>query len=257
MMDLGLAGKKALVLGSSSGMGKAIAAGLRAEGADVVVTGRDPERVAAVSTDIGAKLGIAADLMDAGAVDQIVDGALEALGGLDIFVGNTGGGVPGGLTEGGFDAVEAGFNAMLRPQLQAAQRVIPALRAGGDGRMVFLTARSVLEATPELALSSVFRSGVAAAARALAQELAPEITVNVVVPGQFDTPALQRFESARAAQMGRSVEELRKEHLAAIPLQRLGRAEELADLVLYLVSDRARYITGATFRIDGGLTKGF
>ena len=174
-----------------------------------------------------------------------------------VVVGNTGGGAPGGLTEGGFDAVEAGFRAMLQPQLEAAQRAIPALRAGGDGRMVFLTARSILEASPDLALSSVFRSGVAAAARSLALELAPEVTVNVVVPGRFDTPALQRFEAARAAQTGRSTAEVREGHKASIPLRRLGRAEELADLVVFLVSERARYITGATFRIDGGLTRGF
>jgi 3-oxoacyl-[acyl-carrier protein] reductase len=253
-MKLGLQGKRALVLGSSSGMGKAIAAGLRAEQADVVVAGRNPERVARVAGEIGAAAGIAADLTEPGAAHHVVDGAVDALGGLDIFVGNTGGGAPGGLTEGGFDAVEAGFRAMLQPQLEAAQRAIPALRAGGDGRMVFLTARSVLEASPDLALSSVFRSGVAAAARSLALELAPEVTVNVVVPGRFDTPALQRFEVARAAQTGRSTAEVREGHEASIPLRRLGRAEELADLV---VSERARYITGATFRIDGGLTRGF
>ena len=256
-MDLGLAGKKALILGSSSGMGRAIASGLADQGAAVAVTGRNPERVAAVAGDIGAKQGIAADLTESGAVAHVVDSALEALGGLDIFIGNTGGGKPGGLTEGGFDAIEPGFNAMLRPQLEASQRVIPALRAGGAGRMVFLTARSVLEASPDLALSSVFRSGVAAAARSLALELAPEVTVNVVVPGQFDTPALQRFEAARSQQTGQSIAEIRHDHVAAIPLQRLGQAEEVADLVVFLVSDRARYITGATFRIDGGLTRGF
>ena len=120
-----------------------------------------------------------------------------------------------------------------------------------------LTARSVLEASPDLALSSVFRSGVAAAARSLALELAPEVTVNIVVPGRFDTPALQRFEAARAAQTGTSAAEIRAAHVDSVPLGRLGRAEELADLVLFLVSERARYITGATFRIDGGLTRGF
>lgn len=256
-MDLGLQGKKALVLGSSAGMGKAIAAGLAAEGAKVVATGRDPVKVDAAAKEIGARTGVAADLTEDGAAKHVVETAIDALGGLDIFVGNTGGGRPGGLVDGGFDAVEAGFRAMLLPQLRASQLVIPALRASGDGRMVFLTARSILEASPELALSSVFRSGVAAAARSLALELAPEVTVNVVVPGQFDTGALARFEAARAAAENRKPGAIRAEHEAAVPLQRLGNAEEIADLVVFLVSERARYITGATIRIDGGLARGF
>ncbi len=120
-----------------------------------------------------------------------------------------------------------------------------------------LAARSIFEASPDLALSSVFRSGVAAAAKSLAIELAPEVTVNVVVPGQFDTGALARFEGATAEAEGVTAEELRAHHVAAIPAGRLGRAEEMGDLVAYLVSPKASYITGATIRIDGGLSRGF
>lgn len=256
-MDLRLDTKRALVLGSSGGMGRAIAITLATEGAAVVVTGRNEERVHAVSAEVGAVEAIVGDLTEEGIAEHVVATAITALGGLDIFVGNTGGGQPGGLVDGGFDGVEHGFRAMLLPQLLAAQAAIPTLQAGGSGSMVFLTARSVLEASPDLALSSVFRSGVAAAARSLALELAPDVTVNVVVPGQFDTGALGRFEAARAASEDRTAAAIRREHIADIPLRRLGRAEEVADLVAFLVSDRARYITGATFRIDGGLTRGF
>lgn len=256
-MDLGLEAKRALVLGSSAGMGRAIATRLAAEGARVVVTGRNRERLDAVAADIGATAAVAGDITDRDGLDAMVATSIAALGGLDIFVGNTGGGRPGGLDEGGFEAVDDGFEKMLRPQLRAAELVIPALRASGSGRMLFLTARSVLEASPDLALSSVFRSGVAAAAKSLAIELAPDVTVNVVVPGQFDTGALQRFETARAAATGHSPDEVRAEHIEAIPMGRLGQPGEIADLVAFLVSDRARYITGATIRIDGGLTRGF
>lgn len=256
-MELGLGSKRALVLGSSSGMGRAIVTGLAAEGASVVVTGRSEERVARVAAETRAVRGIVGDLVEEGTPERMVAEAIEALGGLDIFVGNSGGGRPGGLVAGGFGAVEAGYRTMLLPQLRAAEAAIPALRASGAGRMVFLTARSILEASPDLALSSVFRSGVAAAARSLAHELAPHVTVNVVVPGQFDTGALQRFEAAKAAEEGRDIAAIRDAHVAAIPMGRLGRAEELADLVMFLVSERAGYITGATFRIDGGLTRGF
>lgn len=256
-MDLGLQGKRALVLGSSSGMGRAIAAGLAREGAAVFVTGRDRQRVEASAREARAPGSAIADLTEPGEPERVVAEAEDALGGLDILVGNTGGGRPGGLVEAGMDDVRQGFERMLVPQLAAIMAAIPALRRSGSGRIIVLTARSVLEASPELALSSVFRSGVAAAARSLAIELAPDVTVNVVVPGQFDTGALRRFEAFMTETEDASASELREAHLAAIPAGRLGRPEEIADLVAFLAGERAGYITGATIRVDGGLTRGF
>jgi NAD(P)-dependent dehydrogenase (short-subunit alcohol dehydrogenase family) len=122
---------------------------------------------------------------------------------------------------------------------------------------VFLVARSVLEATPELALSSVMRSGVAAAARSLALELAPDVLVNAVVVGQFDTPALHRAVAARAPGLGMSDAEHLSEQIARIPLQRLGSATELADVVTFLCSRRASFVTGSVVRVDGGAVRGF
>ena len=151
----------------------------------------------------------------------MVADAVDALGGLDIVVVNTGGGTPGPiLSTDGHD--DAAYHSMLRPVLEISRAAAPHVTAGGAGRLVYLTARSVVEATPELALSSVFRSGVAAAARSLAIELAPRATVNVVVTGQFDTPALGRFEAARARHEGRSIDDVRAEHIGSIPMGRLG-----------------------------------
>jgi NAD(P)-dependent dehydrogenase (short-subunit alcohol dehydrogenase family) len=256
-MDLGLHGKRALVLGSSSGMGQAIAAGLAAEGASIFVTGRDRQRVEDSARRAGAAGSAVADLTEPGEPERVVAEAEGALGGLGILVGNTGGGRPGGLVGAEMEDVRQGFERMLVPQLAAIMAAIPALRRSGSGRIIVLTARSVLEASPELALSSVFRSGVAAAARSLAMELAPDVTVNVVVPGQFDTGALRRFETFMSEAEGTTASELRANHLAAIPVGRLGRPEEIADLVAFLAGERAGYITGATIRIDGGLTRGF
>lgn len=256
-MDLQLSGSRALVLGSSAGMGRAIASALAVEGASVFVTGRDPERVVTAAREVGAAGSFAADLTGNDVPREIVDMAISTLGGLDILVGNAGGGRPGGLVDACLDDIHTAYETTLFPQLAVIKAAIPALRAHSRGRIVVLTARSVLEATPELALSSVFRSGVAAAARSLALELAPDVTVNIVVPGQFDTGALRRFEVASAASEAISENAIRRHHIEAIPMGRLGSADEIGDLVAFLVSPRAGYITGATIRIDGGLTRGF
>lgn len=255
-MELGLRGRRALVLGSSSGLGHAVAQALAAEGAHIAVVSRDASRSAAAAVAVGAAAALVADLTVDGAATRLVDDAVAALGGIDICVVNTGGGKPGPiLATAGAD--DAAYHSMLRPVLEISRAVAPHLVAGGQGRLVYLTARSIVEATPDLALSSVFRSGVAAAARSLAIELAPAVTVNVVITGQFDTPALERFESALAAGSSSTVEDVRRHHVESIPLGRVGRAEELADVVTFLVSARASFVTGSTVRVDGGAVRGF
>lgn len=256
-MDLGLTGKRALVLASSSGLGAATAAGLAAEGARVAITSRDEARAAAAAARTGAELALVGDLTGEGVAADLVNRAVAGLGGLDILVVNTGGGGAGGLLDKSADDDVRAYRAMLAPALGAARQAAEPLRASGSGRMVFLTARSVAEASTDLALSSVFRSGVAAAARSLAIDLAPEVLVNVIVTGQFDTPALERFEAAKAASAGRSPEEVRREHIAATPVGRLGRAEELADVVVFLCSERSSFVTGTAIRVDGGALRGF
>lgn len=255
-MDLRLAGRRALVFGSSSGLGRELAAVLVEEGTRVVVTSRDAARANEAKDATGAEACVVGDLTTPGDAARMVVDAASALGGLDICVLNTGGAKPGGILDtDGFDDVA--FQAFLRPVLEASRAATPYLRAGNDARLVALTARSVVEATPDLALSSVFRSGVAAAMRSLALELAPDVNVNVIVTGQFDTPALDRFEAAKASSSGHSADEVRRDHVASIPLGRVGTAREFADVVAFVCSPRASFVNGSVVRIDGGAVHGF
>ncbi|MBW3663913.1 MAG: SDR family oxidoreductase [Actinobacteria bacterium] len=257
-MDLGLTDRKALVFGSSSGLGRAVAEGLAAEGVRVATVSRERERAQRVADELDGAVALEGDLRERGVPERLVQQAAGALGGLDILIVNTGGGQPGGLLGVDQDAEDAAFRSMLQPALHAAREAAPLLASSDQGRMLFLTARSVVQATPELALSAVFRSGVMAAARSLAEELADDgVLVNVVVPGQFDTPALDRAETWMAAHEGLPPEEVRRRHIEAIPLQRLGRAEELADVVVFLSSARASYVTGALIRVDGGSVRAY
>jgi 3-oxoacyl-[acyl-carrier protein] reductase len=255
-MDLELRDRRALVFGSSSGLGRAVAAALVREGARVAVVSRSLDRARVALDEIGADVALRADLTVDDDGTTAVDAAVSAFGGLDICVINTGGGQPGPIlaTDGADDAA---YRSMLRPVLEISRAAAPHVTADGAGRLVYLTSRSVVEASPDLALSSVFRSGVHAAARSLALELAPRATVNVVVTGQFDTPALGRFEAARAAATGSTPEQIRDEHIEAIPMGRLGTAAEFADVVTFLCSARAAYVTGTALRIDGGAIRGF
>jgi NAD(P)-dependent dehydrogenase (short-subunit alcohol dehydrogenase family) len=237
-------------------LGRELAKVLAAEGARVVVTSREVERGESAKNYAAAEGFVVGDLSIEGDAARMVGQAAEQLGGLDICVLNTGGAKPGGImATNGFDDVA--YHAFLRPVLEASRAVAPHLLSGRHARLIALTARSVVEATPDLALSSVFRSGVAAAMRSLALELAPKVNVNVVVTGQFDTPALDRFEAAKAVAENKTAEQVRREHVEAIPVGRVGTAEEFADVVAFLCSQRTSFVTGSLVRIDGGAVHGF
>ncbi|HEY8565880.1 MAG TPA: SDR family oxidoreductase [Beijerinckiaceae bacterium] len=258
-MDLGLQGKRALVLSSSRGLGRGVAESLAREGADVFMTARSAERLEAAVAEINARgQGRAhahvADLK--GNAESIVAAAMEHLGGIDILVANTGG--PPARTAGGVKPEEwvPQFEAMVLPVLTAAGLVLPGMRERGFGRILVIASSGVIQPIPNLAMSNALRASIAGWAKTLSSEVAGDgVTVNLVLPGRIETDRTGELDAANAKAQGRSVEDIAATARANIPAGRYGRVEEFADTVCFLASQRASYITGTMVRVDGGATR--
>ncbi|HEY4201966.1 MAG TPA: SDR family oxidoreductase [Devosiaceae bacterium] len=260
-MKLGLDGKRALVLGASKGLGAAIAVSLANEG--VVVTGaaRSVEEIDALGKQLhaDAKGRIVArrlDLSDRTSVDALVDGLL-AEGGVDILINNSGGPAPGEARSTGQDAWSDGFEAMVGSVIHLTTRLLPRMTERKWGRIITLTSSGVEAPIPRLAISNGLRSAVVGWSKTLAAEVAADnVTVNIIVQGRIHTERVDQLDAANAKRTGTTVEAVRAASLATIPAGRYGRPEELADVVTFLASERASYITGARIRIDGGMIRG-
>jgi 3-oxoacyl-[acyl-carrier protein] reductase len=244
-MELGLAGRTAIVCGASSGMGLAVAEALAAEGANVAMFGRRRDLLEREAERIGA-LAVRGDLTVPGDLERLVARTLGAFGGIDILVNNGGGPPPGpaaGLSD---DAVEAAVSLLLLSAIRLTNLCLPHLERSGHGRVVFIESSSVREPLDNLALSNAIRPGVVGWAKTLAREVgASGITVNTIAPGFIDTDRLRAVYP----------DGLPTDEAAQIPLGRAGAADEIADVVCFLASDRAAYVTGAVIPVDGGLTK--
>ncbi len=254
-MDLQLTGKTALVLAASKGLGKACAAVLAAEGANVVIGARDAKTLETAAREIGAKadgrvLGIPVDVMKADESENIVNATVREFGRLDILVNNAGG-PPFGKFE-SFDeaAWRSAFELTLLSTTRFCRLAIPHLRKSGAGRIINITSLTVLTSFPNSVLSTSLRMGVVGMAKMLSDELgADNITVNNVAPGLILT---DRVKDTLQPRPGVTEEELLAERARSIPVGRIGRPEELAALVAFLASPLAGYITGATIPVDGG-----
>jgi 3-oxoacyl-[acyl-carrier protein] reductase len=261
-MELGLKGRGALVCGSSQGLGRAIAEGLAAEGADVVVNGRSAEKLAAVRDEIAAATGakvaaVAADLTDPAEVARLVEEARSALGKIDILVTNTGG-PPSGPFE---DHSPATWKHAIANNLESVVNLVrgalPEMKERRWGRILNVTSITVKQPVEGLILSNSVRAAVTGFAKTLSNETAPfGITVNCVIPGYTRTERLVDLASANSARTGASIEEVYEGWAREIPMGRLGEPEELAALAVFLCSERASYVTGQSVAADGGWIKG-
>ena len=262
-MDMGLSGKGALVAGASAGIGLAIARGLAAEGAHVAMLARREDilrrEAEALQVEAGVPvLPLVGDLTDADQVRACVASAAAEWNGIEVLVTNAGGPPAGRFLDLDPEAFEAAFRLIFQSALWLCQEVVPRMiEAGRGGRIVMVTSTSVKEPLEGLVLSNSIRPGVAGLAKSLANELgAHGIRVNVVCPGFADTDRLEELAESVSQEEGRSVEEVLGGWASRSPLGRIGRPEEIADLAVYLASERSSYVTGTVVAADGGRSRG-
>jgi 3-oxoacyl-[acyl-carrier protein] reductase len=261
-MDLGLKGKVALVAGASQGMGRATALGFAREGAKVSICARGEaalnETAAVIRKETGGEVfAIVADMTKPEDIQNFVNQSGEHFSRLDIIVNNAGGPPPGEFMKFTDADWNSAFQLSLMNTVRMTREAVPYMRKVGGGRIINITSYSVKEPIAGLVLSNAIRSGVIGLAKTLSRELAGDnILINNVCPGRIDTERAQKLNQARAARLNRPLEEINREMAAEVPLGRYGTAEEAADLIVFLGSDRASYITGTTIQIDGGLVRG-
>jgi len=252
-MDLGIANKLALVTGASSGIGRAVALALAAEGARVAVAAR---RVALLDEVVPAARAAGSpearayplDLTDSASIDRLVKEVRAAQGDPEIVVLNGGGPKPGVVTGLGLADWDAGYALLLRSMLQLIDGVLPAMRARRWGRIVNLSSTSIKAPIPSLALSNAFRAGLLGALKTLSREVAADgVTVNVIATGRIATDRSRALYSDPAV-LHKAADEIPAKHFAS--------PEEFAPMVAFLCSEPAGYVTGTTIPIDGGLLTG-
>jgi 3-oxoacyl-[acyl-carrier protein] reductase len=245
-VDLGIAGRVALVTGASKGIGRAIAAELAAEAARVAMSSRARERIEPAARELGA-VPFVHDTKDLDAVPGLVEDVERQLGPIEILVANSGG-PPMGADPLGFtrEQWEAAYRELVLGPMALIESVVPGMRERAFGRVVSVASTSVREPIPVLMLSNAHRSGLLAALKTIARQVAGDgVTVNSVLPGRIATD--------RVRDPSGSLEPAREAARTHVPAGRLGSVEELAAVATFLCSARASYVTGAAVPVDGGL----
>jgi 3-oxoacyl-[acyl-carrier protein] reductase len=244
-VDTGLRGRTAIVCGASAGIGLGCAEALAAEGANVVMLARGREALEREAARLGAT-AVAGDVSSADDLDGLVAKAVESHGGIDVLVLNSGGPPRTAALDVTDEQVESAVELLLLSSIRLVRLCRPHLERSGRGRVIAITSSSVKEPIDNLALSNAIRPGLVGWLKTAARELGPaSVTVNAIAPGRIETERLREVypDGPTAADA------------AAIPLGRFGQPREIGDVVCFLASDRAAYVTGATIAVDGGLTR--
>jgi len=260
-MDFGLKGKVAMVAGASRGLGYAVARGLAAEGVTVSIASRAPQAIddaaKRITTETGSQtLATALDVRSADSIAAWHQQTIEKFGGVDLLFVNAGG--PPAGTALSFDdaAWQGAFELLVLSAVRMVRLAVPSMKARGGGAIVVSTSSAVKEPIPNLALSNVVRSAVSAMSKTLSNELAPDrIRVNHLLPGRIATDRIIELDTIRGKASGASAEDIRASYSKTIPLGRYGEPAEFANAAVFLFSDAARYITGASLQVDGGLIR--
>lgn len=262
-MDLGLKGKKALVCGSSAGLGFSTAMALAAEGADVIINSRDKKRLDAAADKIEKATGsrpecLVADLaIDKGISHVTQEVRKDTPGGfIDILVANTGGPPSGRFMHFSHQQWKDAAQLLLYSAVRLTKAVIEGMASRGWGRLIYVTSVSVPQPLDDLVLSNSYRSAVTAFCKTVSNTHARSgITANCVCPGYTATERLQSLAQSRAEQSGTEPEQVMASMAENVPAGRLGKPEELAATVAFLASEQAGYISGSSLRVDGGIAK--
>lgn len=261
-MDLGLRGRAAVVAGSSQGLGRAIADALAAEGADVVVNGRDAAKLKRVKAEVAAASGarveaIACDLSEPGGAAALIDGAIALLGKVDVLVTNTGGPPSGPFESHSLEVWRAAIAQNLESVVELVRAALPGMKERRWGRIVNVTSITVKQPVEGLILSNAIRAAVTGLAKTIANEAAPyDVTINNVLPGFTRTERLVHLAEAISAREGVSVADAYARWEAETPMGRLGEPRELAAVAAFLCSEQASFVTGQSVAVDGGWIKG-
>jgi 3-oxoacyl-[acyl-carrier protein] reductase len=259
-MELHLAGKTALVVASSQGLGKAIARRLVLEGANVMITSRNEEKLKEVEKELRAlhKGNIAyvqADITNSEDIKRLVEKTVETYGSLELLVNNAGGPPAGTFETISDEDWYKAFELNLLSYIRIIREALPYLKKNG-GKIVNIASSSIKEPIPGLLLSNTFRTGIVGLTKTLATEFAPyNILINTVAPGRIATERVAFLDKLNAEKFGISKEEMEARMKSTIPLGRYGTPEEFANVVTFLLSGANSYMTGQSFIVDGGMVK--
>jgi 3-oxoacyl-[acyl-carrier protein] reductase len=251
-VELGLNNKSFVVGGASSGLGRAVAEQLVAEGARVLLVARSEDALQEAAQELGEQAHpCPADVSQPSGVDEVAATALDRFGTLDGVLVNAGGPPFGPALELTDEQWLDAFRLLIGGPVRLLRALIPQMSEGAS--VLFITSTSVREPIKGLDASNVLRPGVAALVKCLAKELGPRIRVNSMAPGRIDTTRSRSLDEARAADSGVSVEEQRRKVSEGIPLGRYGEPVELGRAAAFVLSPAASYITGVSLQVDGGL----